>query len=81
MKKFVTELRGKTAMTDDGIILGTIDNFVIDTETGDIKHVLVVPAEDLETREFQKDAQGRLILPFESMRSVRDVVVMTLRKK
>ncbi len=81
MKKFVTELRGKTAMTDDGIILGTIDNFVIDTETGDIEHVLVIPAEDLETREFQKDAQGRLILPFENMRSVKDVVVMTLKKR
>ncbi len=80
MKKFVTELRGKTAMTDDGIILGTIDNFVVDTESGDIKHVLVVPADDLETREFQRDAQGRLILPFENMRSVRDVVVMTLKK-
>jgi len=80
MKKFVTELRGKTAMTDDGIILGTIDNFVVDTESGDIKHVLVVPADDLETREFQRDAQGRLILPFENMHSVRDVVVMTLKK-
>ncbi len=80
MKKFVTELRGKTAMTDDGVILGTIDNFVVDTESGDIKHVLVIPAEDIETREFQKDAQGRLILPFENMRSVRDVVVMTLKR-
>ncbi len=80
MKKFVTELRGKTAMTDDGIILGTIDNFVVDTETGEIKHVLIIPAEDLETREFQKDAQGRLIMPFQTMRSVRDVVVMTLKK-
>ncbi len=80
MKKFVTELRGKTAMTDDGVILGTIDNFVIDTESGDIKHVLVIPADDLETREFQKDAQGRLIMPFQTMRSVRDVVVMTLKR-
>ncbi|MCD6370157.1 MAG: PRC-barrel domain-containing protein [Thermoplasmata archaeon] len=80
MKKFVTELRGKTAMTDDGIILGTIDNFVIDTDTGKIEHVLIVPAEDLETRGFKKDAQGRLIMPFETMRSVRDVVVMTLKK-
>ncbi|MCD6276075.1 MAG: PRC-barrel domain-containing protein [Thermoplasmata archaeon] len=80
MKKFVTELRGKTAMTDDGVILGTIDNFVIDTDTGKIEHVLIIPAEDLETRNFKKDAQGRLIMPFQSMRSVRDVVVMTLKK-
>ncbi len=80
MRKFVTELRGKTAMTDDGVILGTINNFVIDTDTGEIRHVLIIPAEDLETREFQKDAQGRLIIPFKSMKSVRDVVVMTLKR-
>jgi len=79
MRKFVSELRGKTVMTVDGIILGMIDNFVVDTDTGDIQHVLVVPAEDLETRAFQTDAQGRLIIPFKSMRSVRDVVVVELK--
>ncbi len=80
MRKFVTELRGKTAMTDDGVILGTIDNFVIDTETGKIIHMLINPAEDLELREYKRDAQGRLIMPFQAMRSVRDVVVLTIKK-
>lgn len=79
MKKFVSELRGKTVMTVDGVILGMIDNFVIDTDTGDIQHMLVVPAEDLETRMFQTDAQGRLIIPFKSMKSVKDVVVVELK--
>lgn len=79
MKKFVSELKGKTVMTVDGMILGMIDNFVIDTETGDIQHMLVVPAEDLETRMFQTDAQGRLIIPFRSMKSVKDVVVVELK--
>ncbi|MEM4142461.1 MAG: PRC-barrel domain-containing protein, partial [Thermoplasmata archaeon] len=37
MKKFITELRGKTVMTTDGIILGTIDNLVIETETGNVQ--------------------------------------------
>ena len=80
MRKFVTELRGKTAMTDDGVILGTIDNFVIDTETGKIVHMLINPAEDLELRGYKRDAQGRLIMPFQAMRSVRDVVVLTIKK-
>ncbi len=79
MKKFVSEMRGKTVMTTDGLILGMIDNFVVDTETGQIQHVLVVPAEDLEVRGYQTDAQGRLIIPFKSMRAVKDVVVMELR--
>jgi sporulation protein YlmC with PRC-barrel domain len=61
-KKFATELRGKTVMTNDGRIIGMIENFVVDTEP----------------RLYQTDSQGRLILPFTSMRSVRDVVVMSV---
>ncbi len=76
MKKFVTELRGKTVMTNDGQILGMIENFVINTTTGELQHVLVIPAEEVETRLYRVDAQGRLILPFNDMKAVRDVVVM-----
>jgi sporulation protein YlmC with PRC-barrel domain len=76
MKKFATELRGKTVMTNEGRIIGMIENFVVDTGTGDLQHVLVIPAEDVEPRLYQTDSQGRIILPFTSMRSVRDVVVM-----
>jgi sporulation protein YlmC with PRC-barrel domain len=76
MKKFVTELRGKTVMTNDGQILGMIENFVVNTATGELQHVLVIPAEEVETRLYRLDAQGRLILPFNDMKAVRDVVVM-----
>ncbi|MGM0509877.1 MAG: PRC-barrel domain-containing protein [Thermoplasmatota archaeon] len=76
MKKFVTEMRGKTVMTNDGQILGMIDNFVVETETGEMKHVLVTPADEIEPRLFDTDAEGRLVLPFEGMKAVRDVVVM-----
>ncbi|MCK4400008.1 PRC-barrel domain-containing protein, partial [Candidatus Bathyarchaeota archaeon] len=44
MKKFVSELRGKTVMTNEGQILGMIENFVVDTLTGELQHVLVIPA-------------------------------------
>ncbi len=80
MRKFLTELRGKTVMTNDGQILGLIDNFVVDTSTGAIAHVLVTPSEDIEPQLFQVDTTGRLVLPFKSMRAVKDVVVMELGK-
>ena len=79
MKRFVTELRGKTVMTNDGEILGVIDDFVVDTKMGDIKNVLIVPAEDVEPRLFQTDADGRIVLPFTGMKAVKDVVVMEPR--
>ncbi len=80
MRKFLTELRGKTVMTNDGQILGLIDNFVIDTQNGAIAHVLIQPNDDVEQRLFQTDASNRLVLPFKSMRAVKDVVVMEIGK-
>ena len=80
MKRFATELRGKTVMTNDGQILGMIENFVVDTSTGELHHVLVIPAEEIEPRLYKTDAQGRLVLPFRNIKAVRDVVVMDLLK-
>ena len=80
MRKFLTELRGKTVMTNDGQILGLIENFVVDTGSGQIAHVLVTPSEDVEARLFQTDGSGRLVLPFKSMRAVKDDVVKELGK-
>ncbi len=77
MKKFISELKGKTVMTNDGQILGMIENFLVDTVSGDIKNVLVVPSEDIDAKIHKTDAKGRLILPFSEMRSARDVVVMS----
>ena len=78
MKKFATELKGKTVMTNDGQILGMIDNFIVDTRSGKVENVLVVPAEEIEPRLFKTDPQGRLILPFQSMKAIKDVVVMNI---
>jgi sporulation protein YlmC with PRC-barrel domain len=78
MKKFATELRGKTVMTPDGRILGMIENFIVDTANGRVKDVLVVPAEEIEPRLFQVDTQGRLVLPFQGMQAIKDVVVMSV---
>ncbi|HUT27948.1 MAG: PRC-barrel domain-containing protein [Methanomassiliicoccales archaeon] len=80
MRKFITELKGKTVMTNDGQILGMIDNFVVDTLTGEINHVLVVPAEEIDSRLFRTDSHGRLVLPFSEMKDVRDVVVMSISR-
>jgi len=78
MKKFISELKGKTVMTNDGQILGVIENFIMETSTGDLEHVLVIPAEEIDPRMYKTDPSGRLILPFSEMRAVKDVVVMSI---
>lgn len=78
MKLFATELRGKTVTTEDGQLLGVLDDFLMDTKTGRIQSLLVQPAESVETRLFKTDPKGRLILSFRSMKAVRDVIVTHL---
>ena len=78
MRKFATELRGKTVMTNDGQILGMIENFIVDTKSGKVMDILVNPAEEIETRLFKTDTQGRLILPFQGMQAIKDVVVVNV---
>jgi len=78
MKKFATELRGKTVMTNDGQILGMIENFMMDTRSGKVVDVLVIPANEVETRLYKTDAQGRIILPFQGMQAIKDVVVVNV---
>jgi len=78
MKRFATELRGKTVMTEDGQILGVLDDFLLETKTGRIQSLLVQPAESVETRLFKTDPRGRILLSFRSMKAVRDVIVTQL---
>lgn len=76
MKKFATELTGKTVMTNDGRILGMIENFVVDSRSGKISDVLLIPAEEVDPRVHKVDPQGRLVMAFQGMKAIRDVVVM-----
>jgi sporulation protein YlmC with PRC-barrel domain len=76
MKIFATELQGKVVMSNDGKLLGDVDNVVINTQTGDIKHILLRPGEDIDPNDYKTDRQGRIVLPFKKVKSVKDVIVL-----
>ncbi len=78
MKLFATELKGKTVMTEDGQILGVLVDFIMDTRTGKIQSMLVSPSENVESRLFKTDPEGRLVLSFKTMKAVKDVIVTQL---
>ena len=79
MKVFITELQGKNIMTADGKYLGQVDNVVVDTNSGELQHLLVIPTEEIDIRvdaalkRFEKEiaggsvflekAKGVLVLP------------------
>lgn len=81
MKLFATEMKGKTVMTKDGQILGILDDFMMNTGTGRLETMLIAPAENVETRLFKLDAQGRIMLGFKSMRAVKDVIVVEMTEE
>jgi len=76
MKAFLTDLKGKTVMTKEGDLLGVLDDFIANTGTGHIDSMLIVPSDRVEPRLYKTDAKGRILLPFRTMRAVRDVIVV-----
>ena len=60
------EIVGKTVMTSSGALLGTLEELVIDTETGEIKYILV--REDSKHSTGHKiDSKGRTVYTFSKM--------------
>jgi len=76
MKIFAEELRNKEIDSSDGLKLGIIDNLVVDAKTGKVLHILVWPAETVDITRFRVDSQQRIVLPFNKIKSIKDVVIM-----
>ena len=79
MKVFESELRGKTVMSNEGGYVGILRNISANVETGDLANIHVEPAEEIDARLFKNDDQGRLVLPFNSIKAVRDVIVVAMK--
>jgi sporulation protein YlmC with PRC-barrel domain len=76
MKVHSSELIDRDVMSHNGRLIGRIDTIVVDTKTGDVLHMLVYPSVEVDPRSYRMDNNGRIILPFNKIRSVSDVVVI-----
>ena len=76
MKLTENELRGKTVMTEEGLYLGIMRNSTVDPKTGELVGILVEPSDDVDPRLYHLDNQGHLVFPFNSIRSVKDVIII-----
>lgn len=79
VKVNATELRGKPCMSDEGLMLGRIENVLTNIKTGDLEHLLVTPSDEIDPRLYKRDNSGNLVFPFGNVASVRDVVVVKTR--
>lgn len=76
MKVLESELRGKTVMSEEGLYLGVLKNSIVDEKTGSLENILVEPSEDIDPRLYHLDDLGHLLFSFDSIKSVKDVVIV-----
>jgi sporulation protein YlmC with PRC-barrel domain len=48
----------------------------VDERTGQLLSILVEPSEDIDPRLYHLDEVGHLVFPFESIKSVKDVIIV-----
>ena len=76
MKITENELRGKSVMSEEGLYLGIMRNTTVDSKTGELVGILVEPSDDIDPRLYHLDNQGHLVFPFNSIKSVKDVIII-----
>jgi sporulation protein YlmC with PRC-barrel domain len=76
LKILENELRGKTVMSEEGLYLGILRNSLVDENTGELLNILVEPSDDIDPRLYHLDDRGHLLFPFDSIKSVKDVVIV-----
>jgi len=77
MNVLATDLKGKTVMSDEGLLLGRLRNVLMNPKTGDLTQLLVEPGDDVDPRLFKRDPRGYLVFDISALRSVRDVILIT----
>ncbi len=77
MKVMENELRGKKVMSSGGLYLGIIRNITVDETTGKLIDLVVEPSDKIDPRLYNQDEEGNIIFPFESVKSVKDFVILS----
>ena len=73
---FSDELIGKNAITSGGYPIGTVEDIVIDTETGEIRFLLVRPAAGNITTQ-RTDGKGRAVVTVNAMKVSGDSIIVS----
>ena len=56
--------------------VGVMRNTTVDNKTGGLINILVEPSEDVDPRLYHLDNQGHLVFSFDSIKSVKDVIII-----
>jgi len=69
----------KKVVDSDGTEIGSLHSITADAETGFLQKIFVKPSLELDTSRFKKQSDF-IVIPFEAVSAVRDVVVIDSKK-
>ena len=69
-------LSGKAVMGSDGAELGMLYNITMDLESGQLSNLVINPDEHVGDVEFDRDGQGRILVPVSRVQAVKDHVII-----
>jgi len=69
-------LSGKDVMGSDGAELGSLYNITMDLASGSLEHLIIDPAESVQDTDFEYSEQGRMMVPVERVKAVKDHMIV-----
>ena len=73
----LSDLKDKQVTTDSGERLGFISNVILDSTSGELK-TLVISSDGEIPEGFQVNSDNMLNIPFETVRSIKDMVMVKI---
>lgn len=64
-------------MSSEGLYLGVIRNITVDERTGGLLDLIVEPSDKIDPRLYHQNDEGYLLFSFDTVRSVKDVVILS----
>jgi sporulation protein YlmC with PRC-barrel domain len=76
-KKFSKQLVGKTVVSKSGKKFGVVGDLVFEVRTGELLYIILkMPTSFATNLDLEKDKDGDMMIPFSSVISVSDFVVV-----
>jgi len=62
-------------MSNDGVVIGTIKNIMVDLDSGQVVDIIVQPEESFDAAGYRTDGD-RILIPFEAVKDIKDYIVV-----
>ena len=68
---------GNGVLSFSGVVGSNAGTFTVDEATGKLIDLVVEPSDKIDPRLYNQDEEGNIIFPFESVKSVKDFVILS----